>query len=96
MSGSRLALDDRGRTICIAATGEQWLVLDLYMALGFTPRGRAPTREELRLTRFAGTYRPVAERRKVEPGDDQLAEEEAIRLARLEQERAPADLLAAA
>jgi hypothetical protein len=96
MSGSRLTRDNLDRLVCIDTGGHLWLVLDPYAVFGFEPPGRPPCAEELRLTKFAAstsTYRPVAERRKVDPDDAELAEAEAIRLARLEQQREPVDVV---
>ncbi len=63
----------------------------------FTPRGRPPTAAEMAEARtpYNAPTAPPVMRERVEPDDDQLAEGEAIRLARLEQQRRPPDLIQA-
>lgn len=63
----------------------------------FTPRGRPPTAAEMAEARtpYNAPTAPPINRERVEPDDDQLAESEAIRLARIEQQRTPVDLLRA-
>ncbi|MBA3735171.1 MAG: hypothetical protein H0W90_08240 [Actinobacteria bacterium] len=102
MCSSRLALDQYGRLIVIATSrdivvevGHVFLVVDPRL-FGLMPeRGRSATPEEQKQARvpYNAPTAPPLMREHPEPDDDQLAEGEAIRLARLEQQRRPPDLL---
>ncbi len=102
---SRLALDPFGRQVVIVTTpspqlsvGEWFLVVDpTVFGLLPTRTGRSATARELAWNRRDAPYesnrRPPP---KPEVPDEELAEAEAIRLARLEQQREPVHLVSAA
>jgi hypothetical protein len=96
MSGSRLAIDNLGRTVCVDTTGHIWIVLP-WTALGFEPRGRRPTSRE-RLEARAPYQDPRAAAKQWGPppppvDDDQLDERAAIESAYRGQQHEPADLI---
>src|SRR6266536_4242863 len=97
---SRLALDPFGRQVVIVTTpapplsvGEWFLVVDpTVFGLLPTRTGRPATARELMWNRRDAPYDPNRDRRpppKPEVPDEELAEAEAIRLARHEQQRQP-------
>jgi hypothetical protein len=95
---SRLTIDAYGRLIaegtCLELRGLRWLVVDMF-ELGFVRPGRPPTAREREAAQRYAPYRPAWSRqeRERETPDEQLAEEAAIQLARLEQQRQPPDLV---
>jgi hypothetical protein len=85
--GSRLTRDNLGRTVCVDDTGYIWIVLP-WTVLGFEPPGRAPTpRERMKIPTSSAVSTIV------DVPDEDLADAEAIKLARVEQERRPVDLV---
>jgi len=106
---SRLALDPLGRQVVIVTTpspqlsvGEWFLVVDpTVFGLLPTRTGRSATARELAWNRRDAPYESNRDRRHMhlptpEVPDEELAEAEAIRLARLEQQREPVHLVSAA
>jgi hypothetical protein len=103
--GSRLGFDSHGRFVAIETDGTVWLVLGnvilsavpgepaVFGWLGKT--GRPPTPRE-RAEASDGSGRLRRQRRQVEVPDEALTDEEAVRLARLEQQREPVNLISRA
>lgn len=77
--------------------GHMFIVIDPRILGLAPPRGRRPTPREMLQARtpYNAPLGPPPMREQVELDDDQLAESEAIRLARLEQQRRPPDLIQA-
>jgi hypothetical protein len=95
VTASRLARDTQNRPICIDADGRVYLVLDLAAVCGFIPPGRPPTPRERAEARPPYSSGPNSwhPRQRREVPDEELADKEAVKLARLEQQRQPADLI---
>lgn len=106
MTGSRLAYDKRCRLICIDAGGHRWLVIgnlvcstvtgDLVLFGWLGRSGRPATaREQAQARAPYSSQRGLPQQRRDVP-DELLADQEAVELARREQEREPADLISRA
>jgi hypothetical protein len=94
MTGSRLVSDHQGARFCVGADGCVWRVLHLAAVMGFEPPGRLPDAREMLTTRAPyDSNSAVRQRKQVEVPDDELADAEAVRLARVEQQREPVDLI---
>jgi hypothetical protein len=97
---SRLAVDGYGRLVaegtCVELQGLRWLVIDTFEI--FTPPGRAPTAQERMSARppYESNSAKRARRERVEVPDELLADQEAVELARREQQREPFDLISRA
>jgi hypothetical protein len=108
---SKLTRDQFGRLVCVTTSEDVGLPRgSVFIVQGNTIEaggvtitwmgltGRPPTLEERRGAREPYVAGAVARRRAAEREreDDELADEEAIELARIEQEKAPPDLIGAA
>jgi hypothetical protein len=103
MTGSRLAYDNHGRLICVDTDGHRWLVIGNlvcstvggdHVLFGWLGRSGRPAtaREQAQARAPYSSQRGLPQQRREVP-DELLADEEAVELARREQEREPADLI---
>jgi hypothetical protein len=103
VTGSRLAYDNHGRLVCVDSGGRRWLVIgnllcstvtgDLVLFGWLGRSGRPATaREQAQARAPYSSQRTPRQQRQAVP-DELLADQEAVELARREQERAPADLI---
>ena len=103
---SRLSVDQHGRRVVVITTRSLWLEIGQVFVVvdgrpfGLVPEQGRPADARERMQTGRTFYDPTSAKRarqeRPDVPDELLADEEAVRLAYLEQRRAPADLLNAA